>query len=356
MKRLLLGFLVLLGILIVADRSIQNRRKALRVRASALRNLTPSRHIPAEQVRQIQITLAGPGKTWTYRFYDGAWRYPDDFDAYAQGDRLDRLLTGLLQGLGTVVSTHLRSDAHYGLASHQAMVVHLADTLGASLQGIWVGRSVPGKHNEETYARIAGSDTTLHLHANPRLALDWTPASDRPPMIDPYILPRALSRKSIVNITYRTATPYPVQGLRRVETQPAQPALPGRLPQGPTFEWHARFRNGEKICNTAAAFAYISFLSRLRYENLHDPEAASACGFDDTGLVLEDEDGVVDTLDVGIKNAEGNIYLRHRSAGLIFALAPGKADLLIPTASALLDSLKGDSPYTRAEPTAPFSF
>ena len=175
-------------------------------------------------------------------------------------------------------------------------------------------------------------------------------------MIDPYILPRALPRKSIVKITYQAHPPYPVQGLRREETEPAQPVLPGRLPQGPTFEWHASFRNGEKTCNTAAAFAYIAFLSRLRYESLSDPKTASTCGFGGAGLVLEDEDGTVDTLEVGVENADGNIYLRHRSARLVFILAPGKADLLFPTAPALLDSLQGESPYKQAEPTAPFSF
>ena len=73
-------------------------------------------------------------------------------------------------------------------------------------------------------------------------------------------------------------------------------------------------------------------------------------------VYLKDEAGIVDTLETGNRDAAGNLYIRHRTTGQVFTILPRKAELLFPTARALLDTLPKPSPYQTAEPSASFLF
>jgi hypothetical protein len=199
--------------------------------------------------------------------------------------------------------------------------------------------------------KAADSDTIYHMHTDPRLALQPV-IPGKPPMVDPYVLPRALSRKPIVRITFG----HPPRTLRRQGVKPAAPQFPGRPPEGPTYAW--RLDKEEQACNAASVYAFTGYLTRLRYEELHAPHATGMnYGFSPGGskLHLEDVGGVVDTLEIGGKEASGNVFLHHRTTGQVFTITSRKADLLFPTVQALLDTLPRPSPYDLAEPPAPFS-
>jgi hypothetical protein len=236
-------------------------------------------------------------------------------------------------------------------------MVRLSDTSGTQLLEVWFGHSIPGQNSTESYAKKAGSDTIYHAHTHPPLSLKPTPADGGPPMLDPHILPRALSRRRIVRITY-AADGYPLKALYSVPATPASLSLPGQPTQGPIYEWYGFFKGEGKTLNISSALTYISFLSHLRYSELRDPWAAVDYGFDRVNrrLYLEDEGGAVDTLEVGDKEADGRVYLRNRTAGQVFTVASPKVDLLFPTAKALLDSLPKVSPYELAEPPGPQAF
>lgn len=336
MKRLHLFLLGVLVLLALADRFLQSRQEAERRRAGTLRPLVD---IPAEQVQQLQVQSGS--QTWTYVLKEGAWRFPAYFDAFALAEGVEYLLDSLRRASGTAYSADRGEIAQFGLTPDRALKLRLQDGQGRLLVEVWIGRGAPGPGANESYARLAGSDTIFHLHANPRLAL----GQGNPPLLDPRVLPAALGREPIARVEF--ARPgYPLRSLRRVQTAPAPPALPGQPPQLPSYEWVADFGGQEIPCRAANAVAYVDFLSQLRYEELRDPRLAG--GFEKGRLQLIDEEGKVDVLEIG--GQEGSTLLRHRQTGQVYAIAPQRAALLFPSRSALLDSLPTPSPYQLATP------
>jgi hypothetical protein len=342
MSRLLAVLLAVFILLILAESRLEQHRREERLLAGALR---PFVQLSAEQVEQFEIRLGG--RSWTYVRRDGLWRYPALFNAFARIDRVDRFLDGLLKSQCTAVSSEPGDLAGAGLVPTQALTVGLRDKRGALLQEVRIGRGIPAPGSGESYLQRVGNDTIFHLHANPRLAL----AGGEPPMIDPHILPQGLERGQIVEIGFANGSGYPLESLRRVETTPGRPELPGMPPEGPTYEWIGIFAGEEKSCVSGSAFEYIGFLGRLRFKNLHSPDT-----FDSEGtkraLYLHDDQGRIDTLDVGGVTTDGDVLLRHRAAGLMMTLTEEKGALLFPAANALLDSLPRPSSYELAEPRA----
>lgn len=346
MSRLLAALLAVLVLLVVAEDRLEQHRGEERRIAGRLR---PFVQLSAEQVEQFELRLGG--RSWTYVRRDGLWRYPALFDAFARADRVDRFLDGLLSSQCTAVSTEPGELAAAGLVPTQTLIVGLRDRRGTLLQAVRIGRGIPAPGSGESYVQRVGDDTIFHLHANPRLAL----AGGEPPMIDPHVLPRGLERGQIVEIGFANGSSYSLERLRRVETAPGRPELPGMPPEGPTYEWIGTFSGEEKSCVNASAFEYVGFIGRLRYRNLHSPNAF-ASGETERALYLQDDQGRIDTLDIGGATVEGDVLLRHRAAGLVISLAPAKVELIFPAAGALLDSLPRPSSYELAEPRASSSF
>ena len=343
MNRNLAISIVVLAILVVADHMLRTGEAARRIQSGTLHPLVDRGKLSIERVQQFQVFPVIDSKPYTYRFDGSAWRYPDYFNAYVQTNRVEQLLNGILNGMGSIVGTDREAFPRFGLSPEQTTAVRLTDASGGGFLELWVGQDLPGRDASESYVQIAGWDTVYHFHANPRLEMG--PAlPGKPPMIDPNVFPRAIPRKPIVKVIYRAG---PTKTLRRVTIADSLGSL-GRLPEGPMYEWYVVFRGKEKACNTASAFAYIGFLSGLQYEALYDPHIPeSEYGFDRTKrvLYLEDIEGAVDTLEVGRQHAKGGAYLRLRTTGQVFSVTSRKADLLFPTTEALLDTLPRPSPY-----------
>jgi len=354
MNRILIAAVVLLVVLSVTDRTMEHRRQSLLTLSSSFRSLVDPPRVTGDDVHRIDVGTGLQMARWQYVREDGLWRYPGHHNAMVQEDRIDRLLKGVLEAKGTVVASTPSQSVHLGVGQEQALRLTLRDAGGGVLQEVMVGTPVPGRGNDEAYARLAASDTTLHLHANPRLAIG-EPATAGVPMVDPHVLPKALARKAVTEITFQHAAGYPVRSMVRVQLEQKEGTRPG-LPEGPTVEWRYATGSGEGVCNTSRGFGYVSFLSRLRYAALHDPEQGGRYGFGGQAVHLIDEEGIVDTLDVGGVDAAGNTYVRNRSAWQVCTVTPPKARLLFPPESTLTDTTRGESPFNQAEPLAPFGF
>ena len=341
MTRLLIVLLTLLGVLAGADYLLSRNQESRRLQDSTLRPLSRLR---VEQIGELRIESGR--NTWIYVRRDGIWYYPDYFNAFAQGDRVERLLGGLLQSLATVVRAKPGNMRRYGLTPERSLKLHLEDGGGNQLLQVWIGRGLPGPAAGEAYVKLAATDTVYHLHANPRLALD----KGRPPMVDPFVLPRALERGPVAKVTFERQDPYPLRHLRRLRTPATSPSQSGFPPPRPAFEWRAGLAAGEQACVRSSVFAYLSYLSRLRYEELHDPRAGANFSNAPDRLILKDARGRVDTIEVGGQDAIGNTLIRHRTTGNILSIAPPKSALLFPASEAFLETLSMPDPYQLAEP------
>jgi hypothetical protein len=341
-KRLPLGLLALLALLSLAEYLLEARQQTRRQQAGLLRPMAPA---PAASPERLQVQLGQ--QTWTYVLRGGAWRYPGYFDAFAQAEGVEYVLESLLRAPATVhgIGGEL---TRLGLDPGQALRFRVEGEGGALLAEVWVGLGIPGPGAQECYARPAGADTLFHLHANPRLALGRA----APPLLDNRVLPAALKRKPLARIEF-SRPDHPLRSLRRVQTAPAPPALPGRPPQLPGYQWLAEWGGQELVCGTANAFAYADFLVQLRWAALRDPRTPFAV---QGQLRLRDEADSLDVLELGAADERGQVLLRHRGTGLVGALEPTQAALLFPSRQALLDTLGTSSPYRRPAPAAEGGF
>ncbi len=344
MNRIIAVFGVLIALLAISEYWILRVREEDRTQRSALRPLVdPGAEIVPERVRTIRIHQGGNPQEWTYQKQGSHWRFPGHFDAYVRADRIDFILRSILQSLGTFVSADTDDLHHYGLAIDRVLTVTLLDAQGAQLLEVQVGEGVTGAASGESYLRKSSVDTILHWHANPRHALD----PGNPPMIDPLVLPKALARPSLSSIRFETGRAGAVTTLRRVEILASgdDPAALLAQRSEPAFAWLATVDGREDTCLNVGVSAYSSFLSRLRYHRVHDPRKGGYGFVDGRRIELIGDDGEVDVLDIGGAASKQTVYLRNRSAGMVFSIDRSGADLLFPEVEYLFEPLPEPSPY-----------
>ncbi len=342
MKRHLIVLAAVLGLLLVVDFALDRS-------AASQRNLAGSVHpvVGIDPQRAQTLRVARSGQRWAYVLRDSVWRYPAYFDAYAQRQRVDQLLRCVMTSSGSIVADNGHTAHGFGFGAQDAIEVAVLDERGRTIVAAEVGRGIPGALGSESYFRRAGEDTVFHLHANPRLALDEAAV----PMIDRHLLPQALPRSAIVRITFPgRATELGSLWREEVPTDPAG----SRSFRGPSYRWRTRWAGQDTTCVDNSVYAYLSYLSRLRYDRL------LAAGEIDVGVegartvLLEDDKGVVDTLEVVA--ADEAAIVSHRRARQISTLTVEQAELMFPAISALLDTLGQPSIYDRAAPRAPGMF
>ena len=342
MNRLLILAALLLITVIFIGQSMERRDEDQRILKSELHRLPGNAGQTVEMVREIRIERADTA--WTYRLKNGNWHYPAYENAFALNDRVKSFVKDLVESHGTIVAT--RAVPFYGFETNPIRV-QLTDSTGSWQQTIEIGASVPGADTREAYMKIPESDTLYHMHADPVKTLDYERLPNRPPFLDPKILPSALVRRAIKQVVYRGSS-LPIKKLFREEIEvPEDKKYPT---DGPTYQWFADLaRPRQKVVNTSV-YAYLGFLSRIKYSAIQDPSRLAALG---QYLILIDDQDTADTLEVGALD-ESTALLRHRTTGHVYAVSPIKATLLFPT-MALLDSLRDPNPYQVAEPTGPFS-
>ena len=341
MIRLLTTLAFVLVMLVGFDDWLSKRQTAEQIRASRLQLLfDPSSEIVPERIRRIEVHSGAGRRIWVYEKIGKHWRYPSYHGAYIQQDRVDFLLNSLLASYGTVVSDDRTEDHKYGLTAQQAVQVILADDSG-TLGKVSVGRGPSGPRAGEAFIRHNRKNAlTFHLHANPRHAL----VGGNPPMLDPYLLPKALPRKSIVKVNFITTRPAPQQ-LRRVDKPFPRDGSPLLHPGEYTYDWIISYPESQiDTCLSNNVFTFMGFLKNLRFKSLYNPSDSSYGFSDNDRIELVDEDGTMDILHFG-RSEEGTVYIRNAAAGLVCSVDLNDAELLFPKPGALTDSLTDSSPY-----------
>ena len=334
MIRLLSALGALLVLLVFGENFLREHQRDGRRTAGALRLLTPEL---TSSVDQIEVHAAG--RRWHYVRHGGTWHFPAYHRAFVLNRRVEHLLQSLLATPATFVSDEPGDLARYGLGPGRVRI-HLLDQQGRPLLEVRQGRGAPGARAGESYIQRVGADSIFHLHAHPVHALDTAPPA---PMLDRRVLPQALQRKGLRQITFSGDPSYPLQALSR-QLKPM--TAPG--PMMPTYEWIALSAASADTCLSANAEAYADFLKRLTWSALHDPSRTDAFA-QASYLYLEDEEGTIDTLAIGAADDRGR-YLRLHTTGHVCSITPEKSQLLFPTRAALLDTLPQPSPYHQAEP------
>ncbi len=347
MTRHLLLLAGVLAAVVATDGWLRRARETARDEAAVLRAVLPaSGQVEPERVRSFSLQVPG-SSPWVYERRGDTWRFPAYFGAYAHSGRVDRLLQEVLGASGTLVTTDEDDFDDLGVTGGQAVRLTLAGTAGESLGEIWIGKGVPGPAGPESYVRRAGSDTVLHLHANPLLIV----GAARPPMLDPHLLPRDERRGAVVEALV-AAPGEEAYRLRRVlaplpEDAPALPLPP--VGERERYRWLLQRESGvEDNCVDASVYAYLTYLRQVRVERLVDPAASAGYGFGSARVELTDEKGVRDVLEVGGAAGEGERYVRNARARLTAVLSGGRASWLTPPAKVLLDTLSHPSPFESA--------
>ncbi len=345
MTRHLLLLAGVLAAVVATDGWVRRARETARDEAAVLRGVLPaSGQVEPERVRSFSLQVPG-SSPWVYERRGDTWRFPAYFGAYAHSGRVDRLLHEVLGASGTLATTDEDDFDDLGVTGGQAVRLTLAGTAGESLGEIWIGKGVPGPAGPESYVRRAGSDTVLHLHANPLLQL----GAARPPMLDPHLMPRDERRGSVVEV--QVTAPGEAYRLRRVLAPLPEdaPALPLPAGERERYRWLLQRESGvEDNCVDASVYAYLTYLRQVRVERLVDPAASAGYGFGSARVELTDEKGVRDLLEVGGAAGEGERYVRNSGARLTAVLTGGRASWLTPPADVLLDTLSHPSPFEGA--------
>ena len=340
MKRHLIVLAAVLGLLLVVDFALDRSAASQRSLVGSVRPV-----VGIDPQRAQTLRIARSGQRWVYVLRDSVWRYPAYFDAYAQRQRVDQLLKSVMTSSGSIVADDGHTAHGFGFGAQDAIEVAVLDERGRTIVAAAVGRGIPGALGSECYFRRAGEDTVFHLHANPRLALDEAAV----PMIDRHLLPQALQRSAIVQITF----PGRATGVRSLWREEVPPAG-SRSFRGPSYRWRTRWAGRDTTCVDNSVYAYLSYLSRVRYDRLLAPGEIDV-GVDSARTVLlEDDKGVVDTLEV--VDAGDVAVVSHRLARQTSTLTVEQAELMFPAVDALLDTLGQPSLYDRAAPRTPGMF
>lgn len=342
MKRILLSLSVLLLVLALMDGWLRSRQQAQLVATATLRPLVAAQsQVVPERVGRLTLRFQ-EGQGFSYVRDGTGWRFPAYHHAYAHADRVERLLQVSLGSLGTLFTTD--PDAH-GTAGLERPTLHIGlfDRRDQALASLEFAGPLPGPGGPETYARIAGSDTVLHLHGDPISLI----GHGRPPMLDPHLLPRSLQRSAWVSVEVAKHDE-PSWRLERVLAPVATQAPPVPLDAAQRYMW--LMHRGARIdtSQTRSVMAFLGYLQQVRIDGLTEnrpmAEADPAIR-----VRLVDEDGLIEHLVVrtGSEPASG-VTVYNERAGITGRLSTVRATWLTPPAQVLLDSLQQPSPFDRA--------
>ncbi len=320
------GLVVILAVLLAAERIIGRRQQRLRTHQSTIVQIVPPRIEP----RIVDIHFGG--RQWRYVYHQGAWRYPAYHDAFADPARLEGLLRALRGCSGTPADG---ADEH-GLADDRRVDVILRDVQGRAMVAVQVGDAVPGTGGRECYMRFADEDQVYHVHTNPRLPL----GHPLRPLVDLRVLPAGLGLGPATAVTILPADGMPQLRLEQVFTGTPSPAGP------PQRIWRLVTDTREEDGVDASVRAYVAYLRRLAFTRLQHP-ARFEVAEKPRMLILTDHTGRQDTLEVGARASDQDTWIRLRTTGHSGTITQAQAELLFPSAQALLDTAHTPARYQR---------
>lgn len=340
MKYAITALAVALVVLIGVDVGWQQTRLQKRHQQSQLtRLLDLEQQIVPDRVRVVRLQSPSMTAPFEYVRRGETWRFPQYFDAYVYTDRMQALLEQLLLATGTQVADSGADHLRFGLDEAQATKVELLDASAQRLASIRLGQGIPGPSGEESYARLAGSDRVLHLHANPVRLLGRA----RPPLLDPHLLPRAETRAALVRVAVKRADrPY---SLRRVLAPLPEDGPPMPMSEAERYRWVLEQEGRVDTCDDVSVRTWLMWLRSVRFEQLVAPDdPAYALG--SAGVVeLLDEKDVSDLLRLGRQASDDKTYVGNDVAGIVTTMPTGRAEWLLPPADVLRNPMPDPSPY-----------
>ncbi|MBI4603017.1 MAG: hypothetical protein HY721_13750 [Planctomycetes bacterium] len=352
MNRVLSGMnlflLVCLAVLWRLDVSLEERREGRRRADSTFHSLADEATPAAAAVERIELKLPGSDATWVYLKRADGWHLPDHRDAFATGQEIDGLLKALLESRGTVVGRRPQDAAHFGFVPGRTVEASLQDGSGRLLVKALAGMVAPGQRSGECFLAAEGREPILHANANPRPYVAWTPGSRSPPLLDPKVIPSALSRGLAAKVVFGGEAAPAIRELIRREIPLEQRRALGD--RGPRFEWFGTAADGEKRLNDNVAFGYLHGLTRLTFEEILGALQGSEALFAQPSLTitLEQDGGAKDTLTLGASDASGRRHILNSATGQVFTITEENARGLTPDVKALLEL-----PPPREEAPAP---
>lgn len=331
----LLALVVLWGL----DTWLRHERSARRLADGVLLPLVDrSRELTPERIRAVRLRPPGANGEWRYERRGDAWRFPAYFDAYVHGDRMGSFLDVLLSASGTRATSDSDDHDELGVTEHQALRVVLEGAEG-SLEEILLGPAIPAPGGEESFARLAGNDLTLHLHANPIRLL----GAAQPSLLDPHLLPRSERRSSITQVD--VASESQTYTLRRVLApipKDAPPIPPGERDR---YRWILEREARVDTCIDDNVYVWLSWIRSVRFERLVNP-SEKGYGLGSAGQVeLIDDKDVRDQLLVGRAANAAAVYVSNKGARLVTVMPADRANMLLPPASLLLEPFPVPSPF-----------
>jgi hypothetical protein len=228
-------------------------------------------------------------------------------------------------------------SAHFGIGPGSTEA-ELFDASGELRLHALCGRVAPGQRSSECFATATSRDTILHLRANPRSYIQWSPESGLPPLLDTRVIPLALGRGLPAKVSFGGAEAPAVREMVRREIPMERRVRMG--PYGPTFEWFGTTAEGETRINDQVSFAYLGSLAELVFDELLGPRTDSEPAREKPSLTIaiEYDDTQTDTLSLGPQaDGSGLYFLHHSTTNHLFLVSPEKASGLVPDAKALLD-------------------
>ncbi|MFG0318297.1 MAG: hypothetical protein ACF8XB_13560, partial [Planctomycetota bacterium JB042] len=169
------------------------------------------------------------------------------------------------------------------------------------------------------------------IETDPRGPLVSTPGADRPPLLDPHVVPRVWPGESRrvdrQEVWFADGRTYAVT-LHDIEITEEEMRR-GKSP----YEWHLHAGGEERLANPTSAVMWSSFLFFAPWSLLIDPAQEAAFGFDDpwARIVLTPASGDPCELRISKRPLQsGEWPIQNRATGGVFAISTAVRDLMAP--------------------------
>ncbi len=296
------------------------------------------RLVPSEEGKRLAIAAlsAGPrgGPLWRYAPVDGTWRCLDHFGAIADKSAIDALLQALLDAEGVVSSSDPARAVDYGVGAAGAWLVRLhgpsvpASPADNVLLEVELGHQHEG--GDGCFVRRAGQKVVWSIDTNPWSALLMGAAPNRPPLLDPNVVPRALlaASRRIERVRVEHAGGLVLE-LTLVELEVKEEDMRRGKP---SFAWNLGVDGRASESSQEAAQAYFAFLFCAPYERVAaalDEQAPGAFAPRAT-VSLCPAAGEPLVLRVGAPDERGKVLLDNPAAACRYEVSAEVAALLAP--------------------------
>jgi hypothetical protein len=307
----------LLAVLVAAERTLARRDASP---PSAIERLVPPGTTAGRTA--AAFSLESGGSSLLYLRSKGLWRCAQAFGAVCETDRVEALLSAVLDTRGTLVCADAECAARSGFDDPAALSLGLHGPQVLSDDGrdliarVVYAPSRPGA----TFARLEGSGRVLAVDRDARAFLD---TNGRPaPLVDTRLLAGCLApgfagfQRIFVD-----------RGDDGFELSSEEPAVPGQERRWQLVEGDAR---RETILWRIGG--YVSLWVRARWDRIEDPRQAAALGLDPplARVTLAPNVGPTVEVFVSAADAANRVHVWNRATNVVAAVGAELLPLIVP--------------------------